>query len=346
MKTVSTSWATRSCFKWSIVPADPQVPGGEGRRHKGSNGHMHLVGHRDAVPGIKGRTRRDNVGKDHLPAGAGSNLQRPCAIRQTPKWAGRVLVWRMSPFERRRRGNARRERTGLAHDRGNAEVVQRGSGHLAVPEAPRTQCRDQRCLEDGTRPRVNRAREGCMRASALASSHAGRLAEESQGQNRTREIRLSGIAGGPGETWPTVNGHDSASAPKGAGHGPRPPTGARAPVLSRPLPGHRYRGTVIGERIRATRWPTLWRRIESAIAESSWQSPTNAASPATGNGGSARARLRSRARARPRRRRSQRWRPDNGAVSPPTGTVSGGTDPLLIFSLSHPHGPCHHFRVS
>jgi hypothetical protein len=29
----------------------------------------------------------------------------------------------------------------------------------------------------------------------------GKAAEESQGQNRTREIRPSGIAGGPMETW-------------------------------------------------------------------------------------------------------------------------------------------------
>ena len=234
MKTVPKYWATRSCFKWSIVPADPWVPGGEGRRHKGRNGHMHLVGHRDTVPDIEGRTRRDNVGKNHLPAGAGSNLQRPGPIRRQPKWAGRVLVWRMSPYERRRRSNVLRERAGLAHDRGNAEVVQRGSGHLAVPGRTRTPSRESYGDQTGTSPRANHVREGCMRASAPASSHAGRLAEDSQGQNRTREIRPSGIVGGPGETWPTVDGHDSTSAPKGAGHGPRLPTGARAPVLSRP----------------------------------------------------------------------------------------------------------------
>jgi hypothetical protein len=234
MKTAPIRGSTRSCFKWMIVFADLRVPGREGRRHKGRNGQVHLVRHRSADPGIEGRTRRDNVGKDHLPAGAGSNLQRPGPIRREPIRTGRVMVRRMSPYERRRRGNALRERARLAHDRGNAEVVQRGSGHLAVPDAPRTQCRDQRGLEDGTSPQVNQVREGCMRASALASSHRERLAEESQGQNRTREIRLSGIAGGPGETWPMVNGYDSARAPIGASHGTHPPTGARAPVLSRP----------------------------------------------------------------------------------------------------------------
>ncbi len=225
---------TRSCFKWNLVSADPLVPVGEGRCRKGRNGRGHLVRHRSADPGIEGKTRRDNVGKDHLPAGAGSNLQRPHPIRRESKRAGRVLVRRMSPYERRRRSNVFREWARPAHSRGNANAVQRGSGHLAVPGRNRTQIRGQRNLEAGTSPRVNRGREGCMRASALASSIPGRLVEESQGQNRTREIRPSGIAGGPGETWPMVDGYDSTSVPKGAGHGTYSPTGARAPALSRP----------------------------------------------------------------------------------------------------------------
>ncbi len=62
-------------------------------------------GHRSTSPSMQGKTRRDNVGKDHLPAGTGDNLQRPTA-RGTTEGGGRVMVWRMSPFERRRRGNA------------------------------------------------------------------------------------------------------------------------------------------------------------------------------------------------------------------------------------------------
>jgi hypothetical protein len=49
--------------------------------------------------------RRDNVGKGHLPAGTGDNLQRPRAQGES-QGAGRVVVWRMSPYERRRGGNA------------------------------------------------------------------------------------------------------------------------------------------------------------------------------------------------------------------------------------------------
>ena len=41
----------------------------------------------------------DNVGKGHLPAGAGSNLQRPVVIGKTED-NRRDLVWRMSPYER------------------------------------------------------------------------------------------------------------------------------------------------------------------------------------------------------------------------------------------------------
>ena len=135
MKTAPKSRTTRSCFKWSIVSADLQEGGREGRSHEGRNGQEHLVGHRSADPGIERKTGRDNVGKGHLPAGTGNNLQRLSPIRWIPKWAERDLVWRMSPYERRRRGNALRGRARLAHDGGNSNVVQRGSGHLAVPEA-------------------------------------------------------------------------------------------------------------------------------------------------------------------------------------------------------------------
>ena len=47
---------------------------------------------------------------------------------------------------------------------------------------------------------VNRSRPGWYASQRLASSAAGRPSEESQGQNRNREIRPSGIVGGPGES--------------------------------------------------------------------------------------------------------------------------------------------------
>ena len=111
--------------------ADPPGGGGEGRCRRGRNGYEHLASHRGTGPGIRGRTRRDNVGKGHLPAGAGSNLQRPAA-RGHAEGGGRVMVWRMSPYERRRRGNALRGGARHHPGRGNTRAGQRGSGHLAA----------------------------------------------------------------------------------------------------------------------------------------------------------------------------------------------------------------------
>lgn len=72
--------------------------------------------------------RRDNVGKGHPPAGTGDNLQRPCAQRETGG-AGRGMVWRMSPYERRRGGNAPPGGFRGRPSADNARSGQRGSGH-------------------------------------------------------------------------------------------------------------------------------------------------------------------------------------------------------------------------
>jgi hypothetical protein len=69
----------------------------EGRCCWGSNRHAHSTPRRDHGPSILGQTCRDNVGKDHRPAGAGSNLQRPLGISGDMKSWWRVVVWRMSP---------------------------------------------------------------------------------------------------------------------------------------------------------------------------------------------------------------------------------------------------------
>ena len=49
---------------------------------------------------------------------------------------GRDLGWRMSQYERRRRGNALRGGARRLPGTGNARTGQRGSGHLAVPGWP------------------------------------------------------------------------------------------------------------------------------------------------------------------------------------------------------------------
>ena len=50
-----------------------------------------------------------------------------------PKPGGGQQVWRMSPYERRRRGNALPGGSACLPRGGNTEARQRGSGHLAVP---------------------------------------------------------------------------------------------------------------------------------------------------------------------------------------------------------------------
>jgi hypothetical protein len=104
---------------------------------------------------------------------------------------------RVTPFE-------------MAHEAIPAEVTPRqGEGALGTwrswKEAT-TGHRAENCriLELRTSPKANRGREGCIWASIQASSTQGRLSEESQGQNRTRESRPSRIVGGPGETRPMV----------------------------------------------------------------------------------------------------------------------------------------------
>jgi len=71
----------------------------------------------------------------------------------TTEGAGRDEVWRMSPYEQRRRGNALRGDRRGRPERSNASLRQRGSGHSAVqctqahpdtePEAMRTGAVDE-----------------------------------------------------------------------------------------------------------------------------------------------------------------------------------------------------------
>jgi len=200
MTTAPKYGTTRSCFEWAFAGADLQAAGREGQCRKGRNGQEHLASCRGTGPSIQGRTRRDNVGKGHLPAGTGNNLQRPHPIRREPKWAGRDLVWRMSPYERRREGNASPERGKRARSAGNASVAQRGSGHLAVPGGARAQIRDNSSPRSGDEPTSKPTTRGVYVDQRLSLLVGGKAGRESQGQNRTREIRPSGIVGGPGET--------------------------------------------------------------------------------------------------------------------------------------------------
>jgi hypothetical protein len=153
---------------------------------------------------------RDHVGKVPDPAGTGKNLQRPCADGTTGG-ARRGRDWRMSPYERRRRGNALpgdpRGRPSGSHTPGG----QRGSGHSvatvmqAHPDTELETCGLGDCGEGAVQ---TSGRRGGLRTSAEVSCQEGRPAPrngvQSRGQNRTRESRPSGIAGRLHGTWPMV----------------------------------------------------------------------------------------------------------------------------------------------
>ena len=151
--------------------------------------------------------RRDNVGKGHRPAGTGDNLQRPRA-QGASRGAGRGMVWRMSPYERRRGGNA--PPGGL--EAAPARVTPApGKGALGT-RWPRqsgthqTQSWVTRGLHRGEGAMQTPPRRGKGCASTAVSRRGGRPAlrngVQNRGQNRTREIRPSGIVEGLQETRP------------------------------------------------------------------------------------------------------------------------------------------------
>ena len=125
------------------------------------------------------------------------------------------MVRRMSPYERRRRGNARRSGGTHRSSAGNTTPGQRDSGHLAVPGDIRTQNRNTSRREAGTNRQANRSRGAYASWRLNLSRHWEGLWAISQGQNRTRESRPSGIAGGSWETWQMAELGTHAADPKG-----------------------------------------------------------------------------------------------------------------------------------
>jgi len=142
----------------------------------GRNERAHHGNRRGRGPSAWGKIRRDNVGKDHLPAGAGSNLQRP-PIKARAGDRRRVLVWRMSPYERRRQGNACRGDARRLPSRGNTSRGQRGSGHLVDPDRSWTVNQGSRILNSGSNLTRKLPRIGvytCQRLSLLLDGKAVR----------------------------------------------------------------------------------------------------------------------------------------------------------------------------
>lgn len=125
----------------------------------------------------------------------------------------------MSPYERRRGGNASpgglRGRPGA----GNARAGQRGSGHsaaMAVGSRPDAEP-DSAVLASWRRGDANSTMAGRRVRQHRSFASWGKARpdkyRESRGQNRTREIRPSGIVEGLQETWPVGARLHAARAP-------------------------------------------------------------------------------------------------------------------------------------
>ena len=149
---------------------------------------------------------RNNVGKGHAAAGADCNLRRSEAGGKT-EGDGRGVVWRMSPYERGREPTPPEAARDAALD-----PVTPGPGKGALG-AWRLRRRDASGHRAGSR--VSDTQERALRQTASARGVCESALEPrrpwrgpkgtSQGQNRTRENRPSGIVGGPQETWPWWN---------------------------------------------------------------------------------------------------------------------------------------------
>lgn len=116
---------------------------GNARRRPGPNaGKADVFGEAtgtctQGAAGVGVQTRRE--GLVEITSGracAQQGLTATCEDRPSeamPKPGGGQQVWRMSPYERRRRGNALPEGSACLPREGNADSRQRGSGRLAVP---------------------------------------------------------------------------------------------------------------------------------------------------------------------------------------------------------------------
>ena len=160
---------------------------------------------------------RNNVGKGHAPAGADCNLRRPEAGGKT-EGDGRGGVWRMSSYERGREATPPEAALDAALD-----PVTPGPGKGALGTW-RLRLRDTSGHRAGSRVSDTQERALGQTASVLGVCESALEPRRpwrgprgtSQGQNRTRENRPSGIVGGPQEPWPWWN-CEPTRRPKGPG---------------------------------------------------------------------------------------------------------------------------------
>ena len=198
-------------------------------------------------PGDQGRCAGNNVGKSHLPAGIGDNLQRPGGIG-IPEATGRDLAWRMGSYERERGGNSPRGGRSATTAWVTPTAVRRSPGTWRPRFLERVPDTDPGQPVHRAAWRVccqSRNRRGvCEPTLELPGGDAGRW-RKARPPNRTRENRPSGMTteasgnvtlGGPNECWRASvrRVHCCVPVPGSAFHVRGPPVGARTRVLSKP----------------------------------------------------------------------------------------------------------------
>ena len=119
-----------------------------------------------------------------------------------PKPGGGQQVWRMSRYERRRRGNALPEGRPCLPRGGNTDPRRSGSGHLAVPGGrPDTEPGVRRTTKRGRAAEQTSEGQGVCGPVLEPRRVWEGSARTGQGQNRNGEIPPSGIVGGLAGTW-------------------------------------------------------------------------------------------------------------------------------------------------
>jgi hypothetical protein len=169
---------------------------------------------RGTGPGHLGRSTGNNVGKGHLPAGIGDNLQR-CGGIGTTEAAARVMVRRMGSYERASGGNSPRGGRRATTVPGNARGRAKEPWDLAVSARVKALGTDpglpvHLMPERVCRTRPNR-RGVCAPTLESPGCTAGRR-RKARPPNRTRGIRPSGMTTG---ARGNVAGGRTANPPRG-----------------------------------------------------------------------------------------------------------------------------------
>ena len=152
----------------------------------------------------------------------------------------------MSQYERGRRGNALRGDARHHPSEGNTGAGQRGSGHLAVAGRPPDTAPGQVCHRSSDEPKGKPQRERVYACQRLNLARGGKApggkprSEPDSGNPTVRDRR-----GARGNV--AYGGTRNPPSNRKGWTGNSPPTGARAPVLSRPRGAPSPRSSLLAE---------------------------------------------------------------------------------------------------